>query len=271
MALGRAGVASSRTRVYGYLPYLRALGYRCRVRAYSLSVYHRALMGGRETFFLKLINKIYGWWVLLCFVPMAACAEVIFIQRVLLPRWAFKIIKAVNPAVIFDFDDAIYLRNRHACRLNYILRNAACVITTQSRFNREYASAFSRRLEVLTTPVDTGRYFPAQGKTGGAVTIGWIGTPETSVYLLGMRDVFCGLAKKFPFLKFEFIGARQFELSGANASFRDWRLDTELGHLMNFDIGIMPLSDDPWSRNKYYKLLQYFALGIPAVASSVGV
>ena len=42
-------------------------------------------------------------------------------------------------------------------------------------------------------------------------------------------------------------------------------------NLQDFDIGIMPLADDEWSRGKGgYKLLQYMAIGIPCVASPVG-
>jgi glycosyltransferase involved in cell wall biosynthesis len=38
------------------------------------------------------------------------------------------------------------------------------------------------------------------------------------------------------------------------------------------DIGIMPLKDDAWSEGKCgFKLIQYLSLGIPAVASPVGV
>ena len=41
---------------------------------------------------------------------------------------------------------------------------------------------------------------------------------------------------------------------------------------MRLDIGIMPLPDDQWSKGKCgFKALQYMALGIPAVASRVGV
>jgi len=39
-----------------------------------------------------------------------------------------------------------------------------------------------------------------------------------------------------------------------------------------FDIGIMPLSPDPFSKGKSaYKLLQYMAVGVPSVCSAVGM
>jgi len=51
-----------------------------------------------------------------------------------------------------------------------------------------------------------------------------------------------------------------------------WSKNREIEDLLQFDIGIMPLSDDVWTRGKGgFKALQYMALGIPAVASPVGV
>jgi glycosyltransferase involved in cell wall biosynthesis len=53
---------------------------------------------------------------------------------------------------------------------------------------------------------------------------------------------------------------------------RPWSLKAEPSTLASFDIGVMPLPDDPWTRGKCgYKLLQYFSAGVPALASPVGV
>jgi glycosyltransferase involved in cell wall biosynthesis len=50
-----------------------------------------------------------------------------------------------------------------------------------------------------------------------------------------------------------------------------WSLATETKDILSFDVGIMPLRDDAWSRGKCaFKALQMMALGIPVVASPVG-
>ncbi|MDH5398960.1 MAG: glycosyltransferase family 4 protein, partial [Cyclobacteriaceae bacterium] len=54
--------------------------------------------------------------------------------------------------------------------------------------------------------------------------------------------------------------------------FVPWNKETEVRDLMQIDVGLMPLTDDPWSRGKCgFKALQYMALGIPCLASPVGV
>ena len=54
--------------------------------------------------------------------------------------------------------------------------------------------------------------------------------------------------------------------------YKDWKKETEVDDLMTFNLGVMPLADDPWTRGKCgFKALQYMGLGMPAVASPVGV
>jgi glycosyltransferase involved in cell wall biosynthesis len=52
---------------------------------------------------------------------------------------------------------------------------------------------------------------------------------------------------------------------------RPWRAASALQDLADFDIGLVPLDDTPFEQAKFpFKLLQYLALGVPAVSAQVG-
>lgn len=51
-----------------------------------------------------------------------------------------------------------------------------------------------------------------------------------------------------------------------------WSEVTEVQEMQHFDVGIMPLPDEPWERGKCgFKLIQYMACARPVVGSPVGV
>jgi glycosyltransferase involved in cell wall biosynthesis len=60
--------------------------------------------------------------------------------------------------------------------------------------------------------------------------------------------------------------------AGRGAELVPWSLETEFARLAECHVGLAPLPSDPFTRGKCgYKLLQYYAAGLPAVASPVGV
>jgi glycosyltransferase involved in cell wall biosynthesis len=63
------------------------------------------------------------------------------------------------------------------------------------------------------------------------------------------------------------------DLSGVDVQFITWQAEREIEHLHLMDIGLMPLPDGQlWMRYKAAtKLIQYLAVGIPAIASPIGV
>ena len=109
-----------------------------------------------------------------------------------------------------------------------------------------------------------------QSKAGRPI-IGWTGTHSTLKYLKQLVPILSELEQEFDF-EFRVISNQPPELSLRSLVFVPWRKENELADLLSFNIGLMPLEDDPWAKGKCaFKALQYMALGIPPVVSPVGM
>ena len=107
--------------------------------------------------------------------------------------------------------------------------------------------------------------------------VGWIGSRSTSVYILNMLDIFDKLIKKYPNMHFNLIGfdkdlLKQVQIRNYNLNILPWIEKEEIRNILDMDIGIMPLTNDPWSKGKCgFKLIQYMSCKKPVIASSVGI
>jgi glycosyltransferase involved in cell wall biosynthesis len=186
----------------------------------------------------------------------------------------------LNRNLVFDFDDAIYFSSQQEPflnddmsrkRLGHILRISRGVIVSNSNL-KEFALRFNNNILVITGPVDCERYFPKKKDTNKNITIGWIGYPGTTPFLEPLSHVFQEVGQHYPNVVIELIGASTLKTQSHNIRIVKWSIDTEVENLYDFDIGIMPLPDNERARGKGgYKLLQYMAIGIPCVASPVGI
>ncbi|MCL4458577.1 MAG: glycosyltransferase family 4 protein [Chloroflexi bacterium] len=286
LTYGTKIVASSRTRVYQYLPYLEqeGIGYKV-IPLLSEEECQRAMLFPQieksPLDFTALRHKLGRVLRVLLFLALASHFDVLFIQKVLLPIGLQKMVQRLNGKIIFDFDDAIYashptligLRStaRAVERLARSLKMSRYVIL-ENRYTAEFASQYNRNIVMITGPIDTEYYRPRQDKGSAQLVIGWVGSPPNTVYLEPLYAVFRQLCRRYKDLSIELVGAGPVGLAGVPLLIKPWRSEGEVQDLQRFDIGLMPLPDDEWSRGKGgYKLLQYMAIGIPSVASPVGI
>jgi glycosyltransferase involved in cell wall biosynthesis len=274
---------STKQRVLDSLPGLRRRGVECSVEPIpdcpllEMSD-QRRLRGARLAARLRLLRGARHY-------------DAVVLQKKLLQPLETGLLARANPKLVYDLDDAMMFQEldpgrvrrrarRPAGKLTgepfrrfLALADRARVILAANRFLYELCRHNGRQVELLPTPIDVARYAPRPpSRSDGAVVVGWMGTPGNLVYLEQVRVALAALARRHPQVEFRIICARPIDLEGVATGFRLWSEAGEIEELRALDIGIMPLTDDLWTRGKSgNKILQYFGVGLPVVASPVGV
>ncbi len=277
--------ASSRTRVFDYLPLLRRAGVTCDVRVVTpnglVRLNDKGILLRLLYYVLSYLRALWTGWI--C-VFTASQYDAILIQKALFSFPIPRLLQRYRHKIFFDFDDAIFtLENpdaswinrlrtrRRASKVPAMLQTAHHAIV-ENAYTAAFATRFCPFVSQITGPVDTERYAPAKKPTGEKVALGWIGSSWTTRYLDLIRDPLAALSQRYPNLELRLIGAGDFDVDALRVTRSDWALETEVGLMQTFDIGLMPLPDDLFTRGKGgYKLLQYMAMGLPVVASPVGI
>ena len=283
-------MASSRTRVFQYLPYLHSQGVETRVITVvpDGSTSGSGLLATRSPW-RKIFYYIHTWWrTLLCgwraWRSSLDC-DLLFVQKVIFPWPVRVLLRLRRPRVLFDFDDAIFtseIRGRHWTAALKERRNRRGLpgmlklaegAVVENGYTGSYAARYCR-VTRITGPVDTGAIRPPAGgrRAGETLIVGWIGSASSAQYLDLLRKPLARLGKRCPGIRLRLVGAASWSCEGVPVETKDWKLEEESGDLAGFDIGIMPLTEDPWTLGKGgYKLLQYMASALPVVASPVGI
>jgi glycosyltransferase involved in cell wall biosynthesis len=276
---------SQRFRFEQYLRLLREEGHDLWIQSFLNEDGWRVIYSKGNTL-KKLGAIISGMGRRMAILPSAARADCVFIHREATPigppffEWI--IAKVLGKKIIYDFDDAIWMTDREgenffarAVRWRRKVRSIirwSHKISCGNEFLCDYARTFNRNVVLNPTTIDTSYHRPQHAKQGDEVVIGWTGSHTTLKYLDEIVPVIQSLEKKYSQLKFLVVANKKPTLSIQSLEFAPWNEHTEIEDLSRIDIGIMPLTDDDWSRGKCgFKALQYMAMEIPAVISPVGV
>ena len=286
----RGVAASQRFRFEQYYALLEREGYKTSTQAFWPEDVWPILYREGNTL-LKLWGLCRGLLRRLIILPSLPSFDYVFIHREVTPLgppiFELLIANFFRKKIIFDFDDSVWLSDENEksafllflkfpskikkiCRVSY-------KISCGNKYLADYSKKYNLNSFVNPTTIDTEHYHSPdlhlEKEQNNFTTIGWTGSHSTLKYLKevdSILKILCDSHKDK--VRFLVIADHPPEFLSVPFEFIRWSKSTEITDLLKIDIGIMPLTDDDWTRGKCgFKALQYMSLEIPAVASPVGV
>jgi len=207
--------------------------------------------------------------------------DLLYILRKLFSPAEFWYIRKKARKIVYDFDDAVMYRSSGSTspysfsrrtRFAYMMRRVDYVIAG-NEFLKSEAQRYNDNVAVIPTSIDLSHYsMKEDDHSEGPITIGWLGSGSTLKYLRPLIPVLENIHKKHPNIQLKIVCDRFLNGLDVPVINKNWSSEEEVSDLKSFDIGIMPLTDDPWSRGKCgFKILQYYGAGVPVVCTPVGV
>jgi len=284
----RGRAPSQRFRFEQYLDALTAQGHRFTMVPFLDEATWAILYKPGHTM-QKVLGILAGLWRRFLLLFSVKGYDFVFIHREAAPigppvlEWI--IAKVLDMKIIYDFDDAIWMKDpageqgiigklKWQQKVGSICR-WAYKVSCGNEYLADYARQFNSNVVVNPTTLDTDllhNQVRDQSLVGPPV-IGWTGTHTTLRHLDLVWPVLERLEREGEKFVFHVISNEPPAYAGLQSlRYSPWNKQSEIPDLLQFNLGLMPLVDDPWARGKCaFKALQYMSLGMPALVSPVGM
>lgn len=248
----------TRYRVVQYLPFLQKRGVAAKVIDVPRGASER-------------------WWIFRSLRDYDA----VVIQKKLFSFLDFRLLRREAKRLIFDVDDAVMVKAdtvRHESRRRrsrFIRTVKGCdLIFAGNSYLEKAVKALGARTLLIPTCIDLDRYpEPAERPAlqGERLHLGWIGSSSTLPHLAELKPLFLRLSETSLPMDLTIICDTFLDGIGLAVNKKAWSESTEVRDLMELDIGLAPLPENPWTLGKSAtKVVQYMAAGLPVICSPVG-
>ena len=278
--------ASSRYRVFQYVPHLEEMDISCTVQSFMDEEMYRLSLSSGGT-----LRKI-GLTLRATIRRLSALSrfreyDVIYMQRELLPfgpPLIERFLKRMGVPLVYDYDDALFIKKpsrynpiatffRSPNKVRELFRLVDCTISGND-WLRDSAIEEGGHAVTVEVAEDAERFVAATGKFAGKtgpVTIGWLGSPSTVKYMAEIETELRDVAARYPDVRWEMMGSGEFAMDGVAWQTEDWSIPAERNALARYDIGLMPLPKQEWSRGKSGgKARTYMAAAVVPVVAKIG-
>jgi glycosyltransferase involved in cell wall biosynthesis len=207
--------------------------------------------------------------------------DILFIQRKRFSVFWLKYIRKNARNIVYDFDDSVmhrsskHLRHESKTRVKMFknMVNASDHVIAGNEYLQQNTIPYTQNVTIIPSPIDISLYpQKTYSEKSDNITLGWVGAHGSIHYLKKMKPIFETLGKKNDKLRLKIVCDTFFDCENMVVDKKQWSEKDEVADIQSFDIGLMPLMDDPWSHGKCgLKILQCLATGVPVVCSPAGI
>ncbi len=267
-------VPSARFRLHAFVRPLRARGHKVTILQSVPQKYdYWRWMGFRPS---QCVKRTVRWWHSMR--ARAGRYDVVIFDREIFDAddtIAEERFRSICPRMVLDVDDAVFLRYPGKYEKLAAMSDA---VVAGNRYLEEYTRPLNDNIRVIPTCVPISLYPEIdRARANVCPVIGWMGTPPNLRYLNVAAPALRELSRRHEFELLLIVPSLEYlddeAFSGVKIRHEVWDKHREVDQLRASDIGIMPLfAEQEWDKYKCgLKLIQYMAIGLPGVASPVGV